>query len=92
MEMPSITLALVIGFVLINLTSYFIARKIRKHLQPIYAAFTHLAVALLALYYFVDALGHHPTTVVNPFSIFWFAIIFIQFVLFYMNLKRTRAS
>lgn len=85
--MPSTYFVLGIGFVLINAATYFITRKIKEHLNLLYASFTHLFVALLALYYLVDTLILQPN-ILNQFSIFWFSILAVQ-LFFYVWFPRS---
>ena len=75
------------GLIAVTVLSVVIANRISKHLSRRVARHTHVVVAAVALYYFVDAYVRLGVAE-SAFVVFWLLIFTIQVGLFFFFARK----
>lgn len=81
MTMPVLILAA--AFLLVFLLSLFISARVARHAGRFYSVFVHPFIALVSLYYLLDALFRQKESLGSPFAVFWIAVTTSQMGLFF---------
>jgi len=82
MSLTQLLIVLFLTTILISIVTFFIHRKIAKHLGAKYAKYIHLFVAAVSFYYLVDSVltaAHHKIL----FILFWLIIICSQLYFYF---------
>jgi hypothetical protein len=80
---------LTIGFIVIQIISIMLARKVKKHLNERAASYVYLFVAIAAACYLFDVLLHTPHLFTDAFFYFWLSIVLTQLA-FFISAKRKK--
>lgn len=83
-------LILVVGYFIVNILSFIIAARVRKHLNASYARLTHVFVLFVAAYYCVDVILLHHAIRDNIYFYFWISIILTQALILILSGRRVK--
>ena len=84
MTTPPLIFVFPLGFLIITLLSILLKHRIDRHLGTRYGKFIHPFVALVALYYAMDAVLSRQT----QFLLFWLILLVGQMILFFLKNKK----